>query len=92
MVGLSVCCIYHKPRPFDESSSEESSDSSDEDGCGDGEDSGCRHGHGHGHGRSRHNVPMGGAEGAPDGTVGDVKFDRGPANAYEKGKGKPKVP
>ena len=25
-----VCCIYHKPRKFDESSSEESSDSEDE--------------------------------------------------------------
>jgi len=78
-----ICCIYHKPKAFDESSSEES-DSSDEDGCGD-EDSGCRHGHG----SSRHNAPVGGGA---DGVDGEVKFDRGPANAYEKGKGKAKAP
>lgn len=40
---IPVCCIYHKPRKFDESSSEESSDS----------DSDCdnRHQHRHSHGR-----------------------------------------
>ncbi|EIW84562.1 hypothetical protein CONPUDRAFT_24922, partial [Coniophora puteana RWD-64-598 SS2] len=29
-----ICCIYHKPREFDESSSEESSDSDSDSGAG----------------------------------------------------------
>lgn len=77
-----VCCIYHKPRAFDESSSEEESSDEDE-GEGHGE---CGHQHhGHGHAHSRHNRPIGG--GGEDG--------RGPPNAYEKqgaaGKGKAKA-
>lgn len=42
-LAYSVCCIYHKPKKFDESSSESSSDSDSE------SDSSCRHGHSHRH-------------------------------------------
>ncbi|KAL7412973.1 phosphatase inhibitor-domain-containing protein [Mrakia frigida] len=55
-----ICCIYHKPRPFDESSSDESSSEEDEPsrkGSGDaGPSSGSKkkvhrkHGHSHGPG------------------------------------------
>jgi len=38
----SVCCIYHKPRPFDESSDEDSDSDSDS-------DSECTHRHNHPH-------------------------------------------
>ncbi|CAD6447331.1 ac3f78c5-1ce7-4abb-b5da-2deffa938671 [Sclerotinia trifoliorum] len=62
-----VCCIYHAPRPIDESSDESSSDSddssSDDDdggakpsgGNGDKHDHGdeCAHGHGHGKGKGK---------------------------------------
>ena len=41
----TVCCIYHKPRRFDESSDEDSSDSESE--------SDCDHGHDHYHTHSR---------------------------------------
>lgn len=39
MLTSSVCCIYHKPRAYDESSSESDSCDSDGDGscCGDGQ-------------------------------------------------------
>ncbi|KAF9459945.1 phosphatase inhibitor-domain-containing protein [Collybia nuda] len=44
-----ICCIYHKPRKFDESSSEESSDS----------DSDCDHRHQHRHSHSHRPSPGG---------------------------------
>jgi protein phosphatase 1 regulatory subunit 11 len=43
---VTVCCIYHKPRRYDESSSED--DSSDSDS-----DSSCGHGHAHNHRHQR---------------------------------------
>ncbi|RDB29577.1 Type 1 phosphatases regulator YPI1 [Hypsizygus marmoreus] len=89
-----VCCIYHKPRKFDESSSEESSDS-DSDAS-----------HDHHHPRRRRGRPhTHGSPGAPDGassqrepdqpvaTMQDVEHEP-ERNAYEtephskKGKGK----
>jgi len=82
-----ICCIYHKPRAFDESSSESSDPSSDEDS-----DRKCQHNHA----QSRRNVPIGGAGGGGGGGGGEAKEkDAAPAdkNAYEatpkdKGKGK----
>ncbi|THV06399.1 hypothetical protein K435DRAFT_849190 [Dendrothele bispora CBS 962.96] len=43
-----ICCIYHKPRPFDESSDEDSS-SSGSDSDSDNSDIEATHGHGHRH-------------------------------------------
>ncbi|KAF9255438.1 hypothetical protein L218DRAFT_975630 [Marasmius fiardii PR-910] len=48
-----ICCIYHKPRAFDESSSEEDSDSDSD------SDSSCA-GHNHNHGRGRRSSGSGG--------------------------------
>ncbi|KAG9047297.1 hypothetical protein FS837_002605 [Tulasnella sp. UAMH 9824] len=96
-----ICCIYHKPRAFDESSSESSSGSDSE-----SDSSSCRGHNHHHHARSRHNVPIGGSggseggdggasgggglrEGAVGGSMTESRVDRGPPNAYEKkGKGK----
>ncbi|KAI3616387.1 type 1 phosphatase regulator ypi1 [Moniliophthora roreri] len=47
-----ICCIYHKPRRFDESSSEEDSDSDSDSSCG-------GHGHNHQH-RARRSSGSGG--------------------------------
>lgn len=90
--GALVCCIYHKPRAFDESSGESSGSDSDSDS--DGRSRKCDdHEHSHGHARSRRNEPIGG--GGVDGEMKDVKGDV--KNAYEaappvdkqrKGKGK----
>ncbi|KAF5333874.1 hypothetical protein D9757_015531 [Collybiopsis confluens] len=41
-----VCCIYHKPKAFDESSDEEDSDADSENAC----DHRIEHGHAHAHG------------------------------------------
>lgn len=50
VLAIPVCCIYHKPKRFDESS-DESSSSSDSDS---GSSSECNHHHHeHSHGRSR---------------------------------------
>jgi protein phosphatase 1 regulatory subunit 11 len=45
-----VCCIYHKPRAFGESSSDESSSSSSDDSDSDYEGPSRRNGHDHDHG------------------------------------------
>lgn len=101
VLAVTVCCIYHKPRAFDESSSESSSGSDSE-----SDSSSCRGHNHHHHARSRHNVPIGGSggseggdggasgggglrEGAVGGSMTETRVDRGPPNAYEKkGKGK----
>jgi len=87
-----ICCIYHKPRAFDESS-DESSDESD-----DSEAEGHEHGHvcdGHepNHSRSSRNVRIRNVESSE--VVQEASG--GPKNAYEappsskdKGKGKGK--
>ena len=46
--GASVCCIYHKPKRFDESSDEDSSDSDSESDCGHGHEHRRTHSHGRG--------------------------------------------
>jgi protein phosphatase 1 regulatory subunit 11 len=75
-----VCCIYHKPKPVDESSDESSSsDSSDYDSdasdgakrVGGDKDRDCGHSHGRGHRHGRGKKPEG------------EKRDPSP-NAYEK--------
>lgn len=77
-----VCCIYHKPREFGESSSEDDSSSSESDSDSGADDGGARmsgnrrgrsHGHGHGH---KHSDDYG---------KGLGKGKRKPSpNAYEK--------
>ncbi|KZP17715.1 hypothetical protein FIBSPDRAFT_864708 [Athelia psychrophila] len=88
-----VCCIYHKPKRFDESSSEESSDSDSDSDV----DSGCE-GHNHTH---RHRTPLDRAaparrrpaardegaareRGGADGAVHELELqDDSEPNAYE---------
>ncbi|KIJ60345.1 hypothetical protein HYDPIDRAFT_117239 [Hydnomerulius pinastri MD-312] len=50
-----ICCIYHKPRRFDESSSESDSDSDSDSSCG------------HGHGNDRASARPGGHTHPPNG-------------------------
>jgi len=61
-----ICCIYHKPKQFDESSSEESSDSDS--------DSECRHGHSHHHrgDEEPRSIPDGSGEGSSTRTGEDA--------------------
>ena len=66
-----ICCIYHKPRAFDESSSESSSDESDS-SCGSNDSRKRPHNHGD---QSNMNRPNGG--------VNTLHSEPGP-NAYEK--------
>jgi protein phosphatase 1 regulatory subunit 11 len=76
---IAVCCIYHKPRRFDESSSEESSDSDSENEC--------RHDHDH---PSPRHLDGSGSSSRPqlrDGSsvVARVPYEPDPEpNAYEK--------
>ncbi|KAA1476281.1 hypothetical protein DENSPDRAFT_932936 [Dentipellis sp. KUC8613] len=64
-----ICCIYHKPKNFDESSDEDSS-SSDSDSSCDGQQP-------HTHRRRRHR------HGSDDGPVHGLKHDEDERNAYE---------
>jgi len=84
-----ICCIYRKPRAFDESSDESSasSDESDSDSHRGRREHDCEgHGHGHNHAISRRNVPIGGE-------TKDIQeknaYESAPADK-EKGKGKGK--
>lgn len=98
-IGL-VCCVYHKPRKFDESSSDDSSDSDSDASCG---------GHGHSHGGARRARPRrrphhhhhngDGAEGGEatrsretggKTVVHELPSDEEEVNRYEKGPGKSK--
>jgi protein phosphatase 1 regulatory subunit 11 len=87
-----VCCIYHKPREFGESSSEEDSSDSDVSSSDDDRDASQgrergrgkgRNGHDHEHGEEcvhGHSQGEGGGNGNTDGTAGR----RTSPNAYEK--------
>lgn len=84
-VFFSVCCIYHRPRRFDESSDEGSSDSESDSDDGTAKPSGRCH-------RHRHHVD-GEGEGDRCGEPEDKRHGRDDRNAYErmsprKGKGK----
>ncbi|KAB5594899.1 Cytidylyltransferase [Ceratobasidium theobromae] len=71
-----ICCIYHKPRRFDESSSESSSDESDS-SCGSNDSRKRSHNHPHNRGdQSNTSHPNGGSSST-------FHADPGP-NAYEK--------
>jgi protein phosphatase 1 regulatory subunit 11 len=90
-----VCCIYRKPRAFDESSSEESS--SDED-SGPEDDGSARlaNGNGNAHRRARshrHHLHQHGEDGTcpADGSRGVNELEERPEpNAYERAPGKGK--
>jgi len=98
-----ICCIYHKPRRFDESSSEESSDSdSDSDSSWDGHDHNHdrtnnhprsrhpRHNHRHEHPTNGDDANMRNRDGG-DGVIHEIDKDDGDHNTYERGsKGKSK--
>ena len=86
-----VCCIYHKPRQFDESSSDESSDSGSDSGA-DSDDGRarrrrCDHNHDPDH---NHDHNHGGPDGAVHdpqsngGVVHELEDSDGEANAYER--------
>lgn len=70
---LVVCCIYNKPRRFDESSSEDDSDSDSKSECG------------HIHDHSSHSQSAGGHQRRDSSSVSGISHegDSGP-NAYEK--------
>ncbi|GBE88061.1 Type 1 phosphatases regulator YPI1 [Sparassis crispa] len=79
-----ICCIYHKPRKFDESSDEESSDSDSD------SDSSCGHDHDHPHPRGRRDGPEN-ANGdnatmrsGQGGVVHELEDDEDGPNVYEK--------
>ena len=80
-----VCCIYHKPREFGESSSEE--DSSDSSNSDSGSDTAARAGgpqrcgHGHHHSRRNRRNPKYSKDGDEK---GDSARRRASPNAYEK--------
>ncbi|KIV84066.1 hypothetical protein PV11_06040 [Exophiala sideris] len=77
-----VCCIYHKPREFGESSSEDDSSSSDSDGSDTPDDGGARMVGGNRRGRTHH--PHGHKHSEDCGN-GKGKGKRKPSpNAYEK--------
>ncbi|KAI1797066.1 phosphatase inhibitor-domain-containing protein [Ganoderma leucocontextum] len=79
-----ICCIYHKPREFDESSSSESSDSDSEPDSDAAARRRCNHDHDHdhndvdgGHSTSSRNEEGGGA-------VHELESDEDDVNAYER--------
>ena len=93
----AVCCIYHKPRQFDESSSSESSDS-DSDSDADSDAPARRrcnhdhdHDHDHGHSEGTHGTASRNGEGG--GVVHELESDSDDTNAYERmPRRKPKKP
>lgn len=84
-----VCCIYHKPKRFDESSSSDNSSGSDS-------DSSCDHSHPHSHGRrKRRHVPKPDSDSnlngestrngdAGESVVHELNSDPDEPNMYEK--------
>lgn len=83
-----VCCIYHKPRPFDESSGEESDSS-----CGSAGSNDSRRAHSHSHPNGPTGPSGGEGEQAREGgssTVVEEPVVGKEPNAYEKGGGKGK--
>ncbi|CCM02778.1 uncharacterized protein FIBRA_04886 [Fibroporia radiculosa] len=81
-----ICCIYHKPKKFDESSDEESDDSDSD------SDASCSRGH-LGHRRAHHHASDGDSDGQPlrsgDGgvTVAELEDSSDDANMYERQSG-----
>lgn len=79
----SVCCIYHKPKRFDESSDEDSSDSDSDSDHHSHTHSHHRHGHGHEAQGAERSLPEVG------GVVHELEDESGP-NAYERDPGSKK--
>ncbi|KAI9061193.1 hypothetical protein FKP32DRAFT_1594863 [Trametes sanguinea] len=81
-----ICCIYHKPRRFDESSS--SDDSSDSDSSCDGRRPRRCHDHDHDHEHGEHADGAGGGMATRDAqgssVVHQVDSDSDDVNAYER--------
>ncbi|KAK7062671.1 Type 1 phosphatases regulator ypi1 [Paramarasmius palmivorus] len=73
-----ICCIYHKPRRFDESSSEEDSDSDSDSSCG-----GHAHNHSHRHGNESGSSSEGLQSRQADSSVTELQEDLDDRNAYE---------
>ena len=97
---LTVCCIYHKPRQFDESSSDESSDSDSDSDAGDDDRARrrCNHDHDHGdHGDGAHDSASRHAEGGgvihelEDSSDGTNAYERAPRRKPKKGQGAPRT-
>ena len=88
-----VCCIYHKPKAFDESSSEESGSDSDSDSDS-GDDGRARpanrrrhHHHHHEDGDDHHSQAM--RDGDGGGVVHELESDDSDVNMYERQPKKP---
>ncbi|KAM5539270.1 hypothetical protein V8D89_007143 [Ganoderma adspersum] len=81
-----ICCIYHKPRQYDESSSSESSDSDSEPDSDAAARRRCNHDHDHDHDHhdadSGHNTASRNEEGG--GVVHELESDEDDANVYER--------
>ncbi|KAI0635536.1 phosphatase inhibitor-domain-containing protein [Trametes polyzona] len=80
-----ICCIYHKPRQFDESSSDESSDSDSDSSCDSRAPRRCR-GHDHDHDDHTDGSSHGTAtrDGQGGGVVHELESDSDDVNAYER--------
>jgi len=90
-----ICCVYHKPKRFDESSSDESSESDSDSSCG-----GPNHNHSTRRRKRRHHHHHD-ADGAQNGdairnrepgdsVVHELSSDEEDVNRYERGSGKAK--
>ncbi len=87
---FTVCCIYHKPKEFDESSSSDSSSDSDSDPDSDDDDRArrlCNHDHDHDHDHGEHaDGSHGTASRDPPvgGVVHELNSDLDDTNVYER--------
>ncbi|KAH9847251.1 phosphatase inhibitor-domain-containing protein [Lenzites betulinus] len=83
-----ICCIYHKPRHFDESSSDESSDDDSDSSSDSRAPRRCRdHGHDHDHGDHSDDADHGTAtrdSQGGGGVVHELESDSDDTNAYER--------
>ncbi|KAI0754558.1 phosphatase inhibitor-domain-containing protein [Daedaleopsis nitida] len=82
-----ICCIYHKPRQFDESSSSDSSDDASDSGSDDGRarrrcNNDHDHDHDHNHGEHADGTVSRDSQGG--GNVHELESDSDDANAYER--------
>ncbi|EJF58629.1 phosphatase inhibitor-domain-containing protein [Dichomitus squalens] len=79
-----ICCIYHKPRQFDESSSSESSDSDTDSDSDAPARRRCNrdHEHVHDHSEGAHGTASRSGEGS--GVVHELESDSDDTNAYER--------
>lgn len=92
--GLLVCCIYNRPKQFDESSDEDSSDSDEDDSssCGHNHSHSHRHGESSPHPRSSEPNPAGQGSSSlsrpSESTTHTLWEDEGGPNSYERAPGR----